>query len=75
MTNPRNNIIIILSLLSVIVLMVYNPNSMGEIRWWSKNEAQRRKLVYRRGLMEKEGVGFLWEELDLVLFFGENEED
>ena len=61
MTNPRNNIIIILSLVSVIVLMVYNPNSMGEIRQWSKNEVRRRRLVYRRGLMEKDGVGFLWK--------------
>ena len=61
MINPRNNIIIILLLVSVIVLMVYNPNSMGEIRRWSKNEVRRRRLVYRRGLMEKEGVGFLWK--------------
>ena len=33
-----------------------------------KNEVRWRKLVYRRGWMEKEGVGFLWEELDLVFF-------
>ena len=41
---------------------------MGDIRPLSKNEVRWIKLVYKRGWIEKGGVGFLWEELDLVLF-------
>ena len=41
---------------------------MGEIRWWSKNEVRRRKMVYRRGLMEKERGWFSLGRIRLSIF-------
>ena len=33
------------------------------------------KWILKEGITEEKGVGFLLKELDLVFFFGENEED